>query len=309
MKIFVTGGAGFIGSWVARVLLESGHEVVVFDNLYTGSTELIPEGAEFIEGDLLDLGATREALQGSEAVIHLAARTVVPESVEDPQAFFQANLVGGQNLLEAMRAEGVGKIVFSSTAAVYGAPSKVPIEEDDPKFPVNPYGATKLAYEQLLHAYHACYGLDVIMFRYFNPFGPGELDRKRTKAIPNFIRAILSGRPIPLYWQGEQERDFFYVEDIARAHALGLEQSGYEYYNLGSGKGTKVIDVVDLLGELMGVKPEIEDLGERAGDPPLLYASTEKAKRDLGWKATTPLEAGLKQTIEYYRAESRKELL
>jgi UDP-glucose 4-epimerase len=309
MKIFVTGGAGFIGSWVARVLLESGHEVVVFDNLYTGSTELIPEGAEFIEGDLLDLGATREALQGSEAVIHLAARTVVPESVEDPQAFFQANLVGGQNLLEAMRAEGVGKIVFSSTAAVYGAPSKVPIEEDDPKFPVNPYGATKLAYEQLLHAYHACYGLDVIMFRYFNPFGPGELDRKHTKAIPNFIRAILSGRPIPLYWQGEQERDFFYVEDIARAHALGLEQSGYEYYNLGSGKGTKVIDVVDLLGELMGVKPEIEDLGERAGDPPLLYASTEKAKRDLGWKATTPLEAGLKQTIEYYRAESRKELL
>lgn len=299
----MTGGAGFIGSWVARVLLEAGHEVVVFDNLYTGSRDLVPEGAEFVEGDLLDPAATRATLRGSDAVIHLAARTVVPESLEDPGAFFDANLTGGHHLLEAMRAEGVGKIVFSSTAAVYGEPAKVPIEEDDLKFPVNPYGATKLAFEQLLHAYHACYGFDVTAFRYFNPFGPGELDRKHTKAIPNFIRAMLAGRPIPLYWRGEQERDFFYVEDIARAHVLGLERSGYEYYNLGSGRGTKVIDVVNLLGRLMGVKPEIEDRGERAGDPTLLYASTAKARRELNWEATTSLEEGLKPTIEYYRKE------
>lgn len=302
MKVFVTGGAGFIGSWIVRGLLEGGHTVTVFDNLSTGHRTSVPEAARLVEGDLRDRAAIDAAMPGHDAVIHLAAQAIVPDSVKDPDTTFQINLLGGHHLLEAMRLHNVTRLVHSSTAAVYGTPTKVPISEDDPKFPINPYGASKYAFEQLLHAYHINYDFDVTMLRYFNPFGPHESHEPETHAIPNFIRATLNGTPIPLYWNGEQERDFFYVADIAEAHILGLEQDGFHYYNLGSGQSVTVRSVVDLIFELTGRTTEITDLGERAGDPPRLLADISKAKRELDWAPTTSLKDGLAITIEHFES-------
>lgn len=300
MKVFVTGGAGFVGRWVADALLKAGHQVTVFDNLSAGYKDFVPDGARLVVGDLLDKNLAVH-LKGHEAVIHLAAKTVVPESVKDPFPTINVNLFGGVNLIEAMRKVGVKKIVFSSTAAVYGQPKRLNVREDDPKFPVNPYGASKLAFEALLHSYHHNYGWDVTMFRYFNPYGPYDLHRPETHAIANFIKATLTGKPLPLYWGGKQKRDFFYIEDIAKAHVLGLKQTGFHYYNLGSGKPTKVIDMVKMIFKITGKETKINDLGERAGDPDILAADITKVKKELGWKPTTSLETGLRKTISWFQ--------
>lgn len=305
MRVLVTGGAGFIGSWIDKSLIRKGHQVTVFDNLSIGFRDQIPAGAKLFKGDVLSKNDLRKAMRGQDAVIHLAAKSIIPESVKNPEETFEVNLVGGQNLLEVMRELGIKKIVYSSTAGVYGKPVKVPIDEDDPKWPISPYGATKNSFELLLHAYHANYGFDVTMFRYFNPFGPGESHDPETHAIPNFITATIAGKSIPLYWKGKQGRDFFYVEDIAEAHALGLKQKGFHYYNLGSGKATRVIDLVRLIFKIAGKETSIEDLGERPGDPPELLASIKKVRRELGWKPKTSLEDGLRKTIRYFEEATR----
>jgi UDP-glucose 4-epimerase len=302
MNILVTGGAGFVGSRVADYLLRSDHTVTVFDNLTTGFKNAIPSGAAFVEGDLRDASAVASAVEGHDAVIHLAAQALVPESVADPQKAFDINLVGGFNVIEAMRKAGVTRIVHSSTAAVYGTPEQVPIREDDRKLPINPYGSTKLAFEALLHSYHAAYGFNVTMFRYFNPYGPTEIHEPETHAVPNFIRAALDGTPVPLYWKGEPIRDFFFVDDIARAHVMGLDRDGFNVYNLGSGDGVKVGDVVETIFSITGSRSEIADLGERAGDPMQLFADTSKVQAELGWKPEVSIEEGLRQTIEAFRA-------
>jgi len=301
MKVLVTGGAGFIGSWIDQVLLKEKHHVTVFDNLSTGFSDQVPEGAKLIQGDIRNKDELLKALKGQDAVIHLAAKSIVPESVKNPQETFDVNLIGGQNLLEAMRELGIKKIVYSSSAAVYGIPTRVPIEEDDSKWPISPYGASKFALEQILSAYHKNYGFDVVMFRYFNPFGPGEKHDPETHAVPNFIKATLQGTPIPLYWKGEQERDFFYVGDIAEAHVMGLGKTGFSYYNLGSGKAIKVIEIVKTIFEVTGKKTGIADLGERPGDPPILMADISKVKKELGWEPKTSLREGLEKTIRFYK--------
>lgn len=301
MNILVTGGAGFIGSRIVAQLIAAGHTVTIFDNLSTGFASNVPPPATLVAGDLRDPDALSAAVAGQDAVIHLAAQALVPESVADPRKAFDINLVGGQNLLDAMRAHGVNRLVHSSTAAVYGTPTKVPIAEDDLKLPINPYGATKFAFEQLLHAYHKSYGLNVVMFRYFNPYGPTEIHDPETHAIPNFIRATLTGKPVPLYWKGDQVRDFFFVDDIARAHVMGLEKDGFDAYNLGSGTGLVVREVVEKIFEIAGRRSEIQDLGERAGDPPRLLADTTKVQRELGWQPEVSLEDGLTRTIAAFR--------
>lgn len=306
MKLLVTGAAGFVGGRVAAKLIEAGHEVTVIDNLSVGHKNAVPEGAKLIAADLCDPEAVSAAVQGHDAVVHLAAQALVPESVADPQKAFDINLVGGHNLLEAMRKHGVKHLVYSSSAAVYGNPVRVPIKEDDPKLAINPYGATKLAFEALVHSHHAAYGLNATMFRYFNPYGPTEDHDPETHAVPNFIRATLTGEPIPLYWNGQQTRDFFFVDDIARAHVMGLEHDGFHVYNLGSGHATKVMDVVELIFKLAGKRTAIKDLGERAGDPPELLADISKARRELGWQPEVPLEDGLRLTIEAFRRRLAK---
>lgn len=300
MKVFVTGGAGFVGSWVAEVLIKDGHQVTVLDNLSAGYKKFVPKDAKLVNKDIRDKNLYKY-LKGHDAVIHLAAKTVVPESVKDPFSTIDVNLFGGVNLIEAMRKVGIKKMVFSSTAAVYGQPKRLNVREDDLKFPVNPYGASKLAFEALLHSYHHNYGWDVTMFRYFNPYGPRDEHRPETHAVANFIRATLSGKPIPLYWQGRQKRDFFYIEDIAKAHVLGLKQKGFHYYNLGSGKPTRVIDMVKEIFDISGRKSEINDLGERPGDPDILAADVTKVRKELGWKATTDLKSGLRKTIKWFQ--------
>ena len=302
MRVLVTGGAGFIGSHVSRVLLEQGHRVTVLDNLSRGRRDLVPEPAGFVHADLADEAATEQALRGHDAVIHLAGSLEVAVSVEQPVQFTENNVVNSVRLLEAMRRAGVGKIVFSSSATVYGAPKRLPLREDDPLgMQANPYGASKVAVETYLGVYHQLYGFDCVALRYFNPYGPNELCDPETHAVPNIVRAALERRPIPLYWQGEQVRDYIYVEDLARAHVAPLEVTGFEVFNVGTEVGTKVTDVVETVSRILGHEVSTEDLGERPGDIPASYASAEKIAAELGWRAQVDLEEGLRRTIDHYR--------
>src|SRR3989344_2341475 len=225
MKIFVTGGAGFIGSHVSKLLLDQGHQVTVLDNLSHGSKATLDPRSTFIEADLQNQKRLEEVLPGHEAVIHMASLIEVGESVKKPVEFVENNVVGTIKLLEAMKNTGVKKIIFSSSACVYGTPLKLPITENDPLgFQENPYGITKIAMEQFCQVYHNLYGFDVTILRYFNPYGPGELHNPETHAIPNFIKAVLNKEAIPLYWNGSQTRDFIYIDDLASAHILPLNQ-------------------------------------------------------------------------------------
>lgn len=301
MKILVTGGAGFIGSWVSKLLTNQGHQVVILDNLSHGYKENVDPRAKFIVGDISDSKKTKEALKGVDAVIHMAGLIVVPESVKDPVKYTQNNVLGTVSLLESMKEAGVKKIIFSSSACVYGTPDKLPIKEDAPLRPDNPYGATKASVEAFLQAFHANFSFDVTVLRYFNPYGPGRLAPPITHAIPNFIMATLAKKPIPLYWKGEQIRDFIYIEDLAQAHVDVLSLSGFNIFNLGMEKGVKVKDVVEMIFEIVGYKVPIDDLGKRAGDVHANYASSEKLKKAVGWRAKVDLKEGLKRTIEYYK--------
>jgi UDP-glucose 4-epimerase len=302
MKVFVTGGAGFIGSHVARILLQDGHSVTVLDNLSTGRRELVPAGAAFIEGDLRQEDRLADWLKGHDVVIHLAALVPVPTSVKRPVDFAENNVVNTVRLLESMRIAGVKRIVFSSSATVYGTPQRLPLREDDPvAAQTNPYGATKVAAEGFIAVYSHLHGFDATILRYFNPYGPGELCEPETHAIPNIVRAALEGRPIPLYWRGEQIRDFIYVEDLARAHAGVLELGGLNYFNVGSEKGVAVKDVLQIVSNILGHPLIIDDLGERPGDVPALYATSESLRRATGWQAAVGLEEGLRRTVTFFR--------
>lgn len=303
MKILVTGGAGFIGSHITNLLIKQEHEVTVIDNLSHGSKDAVNPKANFVQADLLDQTSLEKILPGTDSVIHMASLIEVGESVKRPVEFAENNIMGTVKLLEAMRNRGVKKIIFSSSACVYGTPIKLPITEDDPLGrQENPYGITKVTMEQFCMLYHTLFNFDVIILRYFNPYGPGELHNPETHAIPNFIKAALTKQPIPLYWKGEQIRDFIYIDDLAYAHVLPLNLSGLHIYNVGTETGVKVIDVVKKLFKLVGFKAPIKDLGERKGDVPSLVASSEKIKKELRWQAKVNLEEGLKKTIDFYRS-------
>lgn len=301
MKVLVTGGAGFIGSHVTKLLLDQGHTVTVVDNLSHGYKEALDQRTNFIEADLLDQAKLEKILPGHDAVIHMASFIEVGESVKKPIEFAQNNIIGTIRLLEAMKITNVKKIIFSSSACVYGVPKNLPITEDDPLGKQeNPYGITKITMEQFCILYNTLYNFDVIILRYFNPYGPGELHQPETHAIPNFIKAALQKKSVPLYWIGKQIRDFIYIEDLAKAHVLPLNKKGLHIYNVGTETGTKVIDVVKKIFQILGYEVPINDLGERKGDVPSLVASSEKIKRELGWKVEVSLDEGLKRTVEFY---------
>jgi len=303
LKVFVTGGAGFIGSTVSRALLDMEHDVTVYDNLSRGRKELVPEDAEFVRGDIADEEAMTKHLKGHDAVVHLAGFLEVNVSVQKPVEFAVNNIVNSVKLLESMRRADVGKIIFSSSATVYGVPKSLPLKEDDPVgMQANPYGATKVSVETFLGVYHQLYGMDVVALRYFNPYGPNELCDPETHAVPNIVRATLERRPIPLYWKGEQLRDYIYVEDLARAHIQPLKVSGYEVFNVGTEVGTKVIDIIEAVFDIVGYRVPLDDLGERPGDVTASYASSEKLRERTGWRAEVGLQEGLRRTIEHYRA-------
>jgi UDP-glucose 4-epimerase len=302
VRIFVTGGAGFIGNHTTPILIERGHQVTVYDNLSTGRRELIPPDVAFIRGDLRDEKKLTAALAGHDAVIHLAAFIAVGVSVQRPVEFAENNVVNTVRLLEAMKTVGVRRIVFSSSATVYGVPKRLPLREEDPVgIQSNPYGATKVSAEAFVAVYNQLYGFDATVLRYFNPYGPNEFCEPETHLIPNVIRAGLLRQPIPIYWNGEQVRDFIYVEDLARAHAEVLSLKGLNYFNVGSEKGVKVKDVVQGVTDILGYSLAIEDLGKRPGDVAANYATSERLRKATEWRQTVSLEEGLRRTIEHYR--------
>jgi UDP-glucose 4-epimerase len=300
-KILVTGGAGFIGSHVTRLLLDSGHDVVILDNLTHGFKDNVDKRAKLIVGDIADAKKAKEALEGVDAVIHMASLIIVSDSVTDPVKYCERNVLGTVKFLESMRESKVKKIIFSSSACVYGSSKNLPSKEDAPLQPENPYGATKASIEAFLQAYNASYNFDVTILRYFNPYGPGKLYKPVTHAIPNLIAAALTKKPIPLYWNGEQLRDFIYIEDLARAHVDVLKLNGMNIFNLGMENGVKIIDVVKTIFEILGYKVPLNNLGERQGDTWASYASSKKLYKAVGWKAKTSLHEGLIKTIEYYK--------
>ena len=303
MKILVTGGAGFIGSHVTRLLCDQDHTVTVIDNLSSGHQEAVDKRADFIQADLLDQKKLEQILPGHDGVIHMASLIEVGESVKKPVEFVENNILGTAKLLEAMRKTGVKKIIFSSSACVYGKPTKIPItEEDSLGVQENPYGITKVTMEQFCILYNQLFNFDVVILRYFNPYGPGELHIPETHAIPNFIGAALSKKPLPLYWKGEQVRDFIYIDDLAKAHVLPLNLGGLHIYNVGTETGVKVIDVVKKIFEIVGYEVAMDDKGERKGDVAELVASAQKIKKELGWQTNTSLREGLEKTIEFFRS-------
>jgi UDP-glucose 4-epimerase len=305
MRVCVTGGAGFIGSWVTRTLLAEGHDVTVIDNFSKGFRELVPDGARLIEGDLRD-ARLPEWLRGHDAVIHMAAYIEVARSVEEPLDFAENNIINSVRLLDAMHRADVGKIVFSSSATVYGIPQRLPIREDDPLgIQSNPYGASKVSTEAFVATYNQLYGMDALILRYFNPYGPNEMHEPETHAVPNFITSVLAKRPVPLYWKGEIIRDMFYVEDLARAHTAVLGLKGLNYLNVGSETGTKMIDLVRTIMDIAGYGVPIEDLGERPGDIAANFASSEKIAAATGWRAQVGIREGLERTVEWFRSRAR----
>lgn len=310
MKIFVTGGAGYIGSVVVERLLERGHEVVVYDNLTKGHRESVGAPAILIEGDLADrpmLAASLTKYQ-SEAVIHLAASSLVGESISSPHLYFQNNIVNGLNLLEAMRECGLRRLVFSSTAAVYGTPATVPITEDAPLAPTNPYGESKLAFERMLRWYDEAYGMRYVSLRYFNAAGAtainGEAHDPETHLIPNILK-VARGESSHVQIFGEDYdtpdgtciRDYIHVSDLADAHllALGAMEKSSQTYNLGYGSGYSVAEVVEMARQVTGRWISTESSPRRPGDPPVLIASSDKIRRDLGWQ---PRLSELDQILE-----------
>ncbi|NUR87386.1 MAG: UDP-glucose 4-epimerase GalE, partial [Nonomuraea sp.] len=296
MRLLVTGGAGYVGSVVAAQLVEAGHEVTVLDDLSTGHEDAVPEGARFVRGSVTDPG---DALDGVEAVLHFAAKSLVGESVEKPGLYWKHNLGGALALLEAMRTRGVNRIVFSSTAATYGEPERTPIEETDPTRPTNPYGASKLAVDTVLGTFAELHGLGAVSLRYFNVAGAYGRFRERhaieTHLIPNVLKVATGEResvsvfgtdyPTP---DGTCVRDYVHVADLANAHLLALgaiAEGEHKIYNLGSGTGFSVEEVISVCREVTGHEIPAVVGPRRAGDPAVLVASSARIQRELGWKA------------------------
>jgi UDP-glucose 4-epimerase len=297
MKILVVGGAGYIGSVCAELLLDQGHEVIVFDNLTEGHRGAVDSRAKFIRGDLADRRQIEAPLSSMrpDAVMHFAANALVGESMQDPSKYFRNNICNGLNLLDAMVATQVSRIVFSSTCAIFGPPERLPIDETAPARPINPYGESKLAFEKVLHWYGQIYGLKFVSLRYFNAAGAsekfGEDHHPETHLIPNVLKVALAQKPhVEIYGtdyktpDGTCIRDYIHIVDLARAHILALGAVKSEFYNLGTGGGASVRDVIDTCRKVTGRKIDVVEKPRRPGDPPRLIASSKKIKNELGWQ-------------------------
>ncbi|MGH3057641.1 MAG: UDP-glucose 4-epimerase GalE [Gaiellaceae bacterium] len=320
VNLLVVGGAGYVGSVVAARLLEAGHTVTVADSLLTGHRDAVPPEARFLAADLAD-GPALEALlaEGFDAVLHFAALSIVADSVAEPARYYRANVGGTLNLLDAMRTAGVRRLVFSSTASVYGEPDEVPIDEDAPTRPTNPYGGSKLAADHAIGFECAASGLGAVSLRYFNvagAYGPyGERHDPESHLVPLVLRAALGeleevriyGRDYPTP-DGTAVRDYIHVRDLADAHLLALEAAaapGQRVYNLGNGRGFSVREVVEAARAVTGRPIPAVDAPRRPGDPPVLVASSELIRRELGWVPATPeLETIVGDAWAWLRARS-----
>jgi UDP-glucose-4-epimerase GalE len=312
MRILVTGGAGYIGSHAVKLFLARGHQVWVYDNLSAGHRAAVP-GDCLIIGDLAETARLDHVFVAHqiEAVVHFAAFALVGESVQHPARYYQNNLVNTLHLLDAMRRHGASRIVFSSTAATYGVPEKVPITEDEPQLPINPYGNTKLAVERALADYAAAYGWGYAALRYFNAAGAapdgtiGEDHDPESHLIPLVLQAILGARPaITIFGtdyptpDGTCIRDYIHVDDLADAHLLALEAlepGTHLRYNLGTGRGHSVREVIRAAEAVTGKRVPVQEGTRRAGDPAVLVAASDKVQRELGWR---PRHTELRPIVE-----------
>jgi UDP-glucose 4-epimerase len=309
MKLLVTGGAGYIGSIVARHLVAAGHEVVVLDNLERGHRAAIPPEIRLIESDLLELDAVKTVLRdGFDGVLHFAALSLVGESVEHPERYYRTNIGGTLNLLEAMLERGVNRLVFSSTAAIYGESDEIPIRETAVPRPVNAYGRSKLAVDHMIGDFCVAHGLGAASLRYFNVAGAsgdaGEDHRPETHLIPNVLSAALRTNPVVEVYgtdyatpDGTAIRDYIHVDDLAVAHLLAIDHTrpgDHQIFNLGNGSGFSVRDVIAAAREVTGAEIPIAEAPRRPGDPPVLVASSELIRAELGWE---PQKPGLEHMI------------
>ncbi len=308
MKVFVTGGAGYIGSICVEQLLNIGHDVVVFDNLSEGHRQAVDKRARFIEGCLSDRETIINSVASnqSQIIMHFAANALVGESMNNPSKYFRNNVAYGINLLDAAIEAKVQKFVFSSTCATYGIPNVIPMTEDLPLNPINPYGESKVIFEKLLQWYHKLHGLEFVALRYFNAAGAsenfGEHHRIETHLIPNVLKVALgqsnqckifgTDYPTP---DGTCIRDYIHIIDLAQAHMLAMEKEKNGFFNLGNGEGYSVRQVIDTCEQISGKKIAAVEESRRSGDPPRLIASAHKAFKELNWK---PKFGSLEKIIE-----------
>jgi UDP-glucose 4-epimerase len=301
--LLVTGGAGYIGSIVGRRLINAGHQVVVLDNLERGHREAVPSGAVLIVADLLDHQALGEAVRdGFDGVLHFAALALVGEAAAQPGLYYRNNVAGSLNLLEAMVQAGVPRLVFSSTCAVYGQPDLVPIAEDAPPRPLNAYGASKLAVDNMIGNFCAAHGIGAVSLRYFNVAGAsedaGEDHDPETHLIPNVLRTAIGRNPeVNVYGtdyntpDGTAIRDYIHIEDLSDAHLLALEgvrPGDHRIFNLGNGNGFSVREVIAAARRVTGVEIATREAARRPGDPPSLVAAGDRIRAALGWKPRKP---------------------
>ena len=315
MRVLVTGGCGYVGSHAVRALKAAGHEAIIYDNLSTGHRSF-SSGYRLVEGDIADESALGLALVDVDAVMHFAASAYVGESVTHPRKYFRNNVEAGLKLLDAVLASKVRLFIFSSTCALYGIPRDLPIVESSPREPINPYGATKLFFEQALAAYSSSHGLRSVALRYFNAAGAqddgtiGELHRPETHLIPlTFQAALEAGPPLMVFGKnldtpdGTCVRDFVHVSDLAEAHVLALEYLGNggetSTFNLGTGKGTSVARVIDTVEQVSQRRVPRSYADPRPGDPPVLYANTARANEVLGWQAKRDLKEIIRSAWEW----------
>lgn len=292
----VVGGAGYIGSVCSELLIDEGHEVGIFDNLEEGHRSAVDARATFFEGDLCHGRSINDALSKyrPDAVMHFAASALVGESMENPGKYFRNNVANGLNLLDAMVDNGVNNLIFSSTCATFGPPERVPIDETLPQRPINPYGESKLMFEGVLRWYNRIHGLKFVSLRYFNAAGAsanfGEHHRIETHLIPNVLKVALGQKPhVEIYGtdydtpDGTCIRDYIHILDLARAHILALNAPNSEFYNLGTGGGSSVREVIESGRKITGREIPVVEKPRRPGDPPRLIASSQKIRKELGW--------------------------
>ncbi|KAB2647038.1 MAG: UDP-glucose 4-epimerase GalE [Verrucomicrobia bacterium] len=308
MHLLVTGGAGYIGSICVEQLLDAGHTVTIFDNLSEGHRRAVDPRAQLIVGDLQKDGDIADAMAAArpDAVLHFAANALVGESMENPSKYFRNNVTGGIHLLDAMVACGVKKIVFSSTCATFGPPDRVPIDETLPQRPINPYGESKLIFEKILRWYDEIHGLRFVALRYFNAAGAsprfGEDHRIETHLIPNVLKVALGQKDHVQIFGTDYEtpdgtciRDYIHILDLAQAHMLALGAEKSAFYNLGTGGGTSVREIIATCEKVTGQKIAVVEQPRRPGDPARLIAASDKIHRELGW---TPQYQSIEKIIE-----------
>jgi len=305
----VTGGAGFIGSNIVEALLARGERVRVFDDLSTGDLANLGAGrdkVDFVQGDLRDLAALRRAVDGVSYVIHQAALRSVPRSVDDPMSSDAVNTHGTLQLLVAARdAKTVRRVVYASSSSAYGDSPALPKVEDQTPAPISPYAVSKLAAELYCRMFTRLYGLETVSLRYFNVFGPRQSPNSQYAAVvPIFIRAILRGEPVVIHGDGEQSRDFTYIDNVVQANLLSCTTPGVggEVFNIACNSRHSVIEIAHTIEKITGKKGDIQHVPSRAGDVRHTQASIEKAERLLQYKPTVDFQEGMRRTVEWVRA-------